>query len=106
MTVCVSISKLSLVFLIGTFRTKGAKYLARVKGLPDVLRSGQDNQRERITTRTNLSAIVPCPDFGPFDFSADGLGQFFYILDDSRVFIGCRDFLYKVLKLPGQGVGR
>ena len=50
MTVCVSILEFSLVFLTGTFKTKGAKDLASVKGLYDVLRSGQDNQSGRADT--------------------------------------------------------
>jgi len=39
-----------LVFLTGTFKTKGSKYLKSVKVTPDVLRSGQDNQRGRNET--------------------------------------------------------
>ena len=50
----------ALVFLTGTFKTKGGKYLRRVKVTSDVLRSGQDNQsgRDDTSTRQDMGIIM------------------------------------------------
>jgi len=58
-----SILEPSLVFLTGTFKTKGSKQLRSVKVTPDVLRSGQDNQRGRndnIARPARLSFMLRC----------------------------------------------
>jgi len=55
-----SILEPSLVFLTGTFKTKGGKELRRVKATSDVLRSGQENQRRGNDPSARLYHRISC----------------------------------------------